>query len=400
MAIFHCRVADNKGKIVEFVREASSLDALSMELINKGYSPLAIKETEEDKQKKIYKRYSRKSILEFTDTISMLINSGLSLKDALSIAQTIFLKGNENDIIVHILERLQKGMAFHHALDAFGGSFPPLYTSLVRIGEKVGTLEQILKRLSKYLHDAQTMREKIIGALIYPLMLISIVFIGLILMVLVVFPTLQNLFSTFGEHLTQNINSLLLSARIFITILVLLVIGSIIFAIIVWFIRRKESPLTEKVDWFILRIPVIGKAVMYRESLNFLFAMETLTGSGFTLEEALEEAAYVVKNLILKSILLSIKERIIKGDSISEAFLEQKLFPERIGRWLAVGERSGNVEQVFSQLSTYYQAEIEKWSSRFMAWMQPAIMLLVGVFIILFVVLFILPIFLMYGEIM
>jgi type II secretory pathway component PulF len=400
MAIFHCRVADSSGKIIEFVREASTPDALSMELINKGYSPLAIRESQEESQKKIYKKYSRKSILEFTDTISVLINSGLSLKDALAIAQTIFLKGNENQIIVNILERLQKGMSFHHALETFGGSFPPLYTSLVRIGEKVGTLEQILKRLSKYLHDAQTIREKIIGALIYPLMLVSIVFVGLIMMVLVVFPTLQHLFSTFGAHLTRNIDTMLLSARIFITIVLLLVVGSIVLAIAVWFIRKRKSPLTEKVDWFILRIPLIGRAVLYRESLNFLFAMETLTGSGFTLEEALQEAAHVVKNLTLKSALLSIKERIIKGDSISEAFLEQKLFPERIGRWLAVGERSGNVEQVFSQLSTYYQAEIEKWSDRFMAWIQPAIMLLVGAFIILFVVLFILPIFSMYGEIM
>jgi type II secretory pathway component PulF len=400
VGIFHCKVADEKGKIMEFVREASSQDALSMELINKGLSPIAIKETSGEKEKKTYKKYSRKTILEFTDTISTLINSGLSLKDALAISQTIFLKGNENDMIVHILERLQKGMSFHHALDAFGGNFPLLYKSLVRIGEKVGTLEQILKRLSRYLHDAQTMREKIIGALIYPLMLVSIVFIGLILMVLVVFPTLQHLFSTFGKQLTQNIDSLLLSAQIFITIILLLVTGSIVFSMVLWLIRRGKGPLTEKVDWLILRIPVIGKAIMYRESLNFLFAMETLTGSAFTLEEALQEASQVVKNLALKSILLSIKERIIKGDSISEAFLEQKIFPERIGRWLAVGERSGNVEQVFSQLSNYYQAEIEKWSGRFMAWIQPAIMLMVGVFIILFVVLFILPIFLMYGKIL
>jgi type II secretory pathway component PulF len=400
MGIYHCKVADNTGKIMEFTREASSPDALSMELINKGLSPLAIRESIEEKDKKSFKRYSRKSILEFTDTISMLINSGLSLKDALSIAQTIFLKGAENDMIVHISERLQKGISFHHALDSFGGSFPPLYKSLVRIGEKVGTLEQILKRLSKYLHDAQTMREKIVGALVYPLMLVSIVFVGLILMVLVVFPTLQGLFSSFGPQLTRNVDSLLLSARIFISAMLFLIIGSIGFGVALWVIRRGHGALTEKVDRLILRIPVIGRAVLYRESLNFLFAMETLTGSGFTLEEALEEAANVVKNLALKSRLLDIKERIIRGDSISEAFLDQKIFPERIGRWLAVGERSGNVEQVFSQLSGYYQAEIEKWSGRFMSWIQPAIMLMVGVFIILFVVLFILPIFLMYGKIL
>ncbi len=400
MGIFHCKVADMNGKIIEFVREASSPDALSMELLNKGFSPLSISETREENEKKAGKRYSKKAILEFTDTITMLINSGLSLKDALSIARTIFLKGSENDMITHISERLQKGISFHHALDSFGGSFPPLYKSLVRIGEKVGTLEQILKRLSKYLHDAQTMREKIIGALIYPLMLLSIVFVGLIVMVLVVFPTLQGLFSSFGKKLTQNIDSMLLTARIFISGILFLVIGSLAFAVIVMLIRKGRGPLTEKVDWLILRIPIISRAILYRESLNFLFAMETLTGSGFTLEEALEEAAQVVNNLALKSMLLTIKEKIIKGDSISEAFLEQKIFPERIGRWLAVGERSGNVEQVFSQLSRYYQAEIEKWSGRFMSWIQPAIMLMVGVFIILFVVLFILPIFMMYGKIL
>ncbi|RPJ03278.1 MAG: type II secretion system F family protein, partial [Spirochaetaceae bacterium] len=150
---------------------------------------------------------------------------------------------------------------------------------------------------------------------------------------------------------------------------------------------------------FMLKIPVLGKSALYTESMNFLFAMDTLTGSGYSVEEALDEASHVLKNNALKKAVMKIRDRIIRGDALSEAFYEQKLFPQRIAQWIVIGERSGKVEQVFSQLSKYYQDEIDKWSTRLASWIEPFMIVAIGIFLIIFVILFLLPVFSMSGNV-
>jgi type II secretory pathway component PulF len=130
--------------------------------------------------------------------------------------------------------------------------------------------------------------------------------------------------------------------------------------------------------------------------MNLTFALETLCGGGFSVEEALQEAATVVANRAIRAGVLEVREALIKGVSLSVAFRENPVFSPRIGRWVAVGERSGQVEQVFAQLRRFHQGEMEKWTSRFMNLIEPALILLVGVLILFIVFFFITPIFSIY----
>ena len=127
--------------------------------------------------------------------------------------------------------------------------------------------------------------------------------------------------------------------------------------------------------------------------------MHTLLEGGYTLEDALEESKKVVNNVAFQSSISRIRDKIIKGDELSKAFLEESVFSEHISKWIAIGERSGHMKQVFQQLSQYYQNEIDKWITRFMGMIEPALILLVGVVVVLIVVFFITPIFSMYEQV-
>jgi type II secretory pathway component PulF len=400
MAVFLCKVADNDGRILEFSRESSSEDALLRELQSENYHPLDIAaETDRGAEKSSrVKRFKPRAVLDFTDTLGLLLSSGLSLKDALQVALTIFKKGHERQIIARILDQLNKGVSFFNALVGFGDNFPPLYRGLVRIGEKIGSLDTIFSRLSKYLSDNKKIRDKIVGSLMYPLFIVLLIVVGAILMTFVAFPALAGVFTQLGSDAAKEIETRLIIYNIAMGLVFAVILGLSAAMAVMMFLRKRGDAIGIRIDAFLIRLPIFGTITLYRESMNFLFAMETLTGSGYSIEEALNEASLVLKNHALKSAVGEIRERVIRGESIATAFQNQKLFPERISQWLLVGERSGQVEKVFAQLNTYYQGEIDKWTTRFMGLVEPVLIIFVGAAVMIFVLLFILPIFTMYGS--
>jgi type II secretory pathway component PulF len=397
MPLFHCKVADSTGKTVEMTREAPNEDVLILEFLQNNYAPIKIKEVRAEEEKvKSGKKFSQNSILEFTQTLSLLLTSGLSLKDALDVNRTIFTRGPVNRLTNTLIEQIKKGDSFHQALEKFHGSFPPLYRGLVKIGDKIGTLDNIFERLASYLRESKRIRDKLMGALSYPLMTLSFAILGVIGMALFIFPRIKDIFSSLHTSVNQNIQSTMSFVNVFLTFGAIILVMVVLFIIAVFLIRRSEGPLRDQMDKVLLKLPVVGNIIYIQESLNFLFAMETLTGSGFAVEDALPEAGKVLNNRALASGISLIRDKIIKGEHLSTAFLEDPYFDERIGRWVSIGERSGKVEVVFGQLRQYYQDELEKWSTGFMAIIEPALIILVGLIILFLIMTFFVPIFSIY----
>ena len=180
-----------------------------------------------------------------------------------------------------------------------------------------------------------------------------------------------------------------------------IVVGAIVLAAISAMVfltvaRRSSTRLAEILDRVVLRLPLIGRMRFLREMLNLLFALEMLTAGGFTVEDALSQAGDVVGNRAIRAALARVREAIVRGENLSAAFLVNPVFTPRVGRWIAVGERIGQVEQVFGQLRHHYQGEIEKWSTRFMNLVEPVLILTVGVVIFVVIIVIVMPIFSIY----
>jgi len=399
MPVFYCRVVDEKGKTAEFVRETVSEEILIRELSADKLFPLVIEEAAPYARKAGRKiKYPKNLIIEFTDTLSLLLASGLIFKEALEIAQTIFTKGKMNSLTVSLLEKIKKGTSFHDALEDFGDSFPPIYKGMVKVGEKVGSLEHAFKGLSLYLTEEKKLKEKLIGSMIYPAMILSVAFVGLIILVLFILPRIKGIFIQLGSQLPQRIESITHMMTVLIIAGIACVALLVILFAVFFLIRKIGGKMAERLDRILLKIPILGHIMSLRESLNFLFAMETLTGGGFSVEDSLLEAGNVVDNRALRSGILQTREKILRGDALSTAFMENAIFSERLCRWIHIGEKSGNIEKAFAQLRIYYQGEVERWSSRFMNLIEPVLILSVGVIIFLFIIFFVMPIFTIYGS--
>jgi type II secretory pathway component PulF len=401
MPVYLCRVADGKGKIEEMLREAVSEEPLLREFSSRNLYIISMKElVPGEASAKKGRRFSRKVVGELTDLLTLMLGSGLSLKDSLEVAQSISTRGPGNELVTLLLERIRKGGTFAAALEGAGTSFPSVYRGMVKIGERIGSLDQVFTRLSTYLTDEKKLRDRLAGALMYPSIVLSMAVASAVLIVTVFFPRMREFFSQLGPETTGKVDSLMNTLTVAFAVigsLLALLVGALVFVMVT---RRKGGPRAVLIDAFFLRVPLLRTFLMQRELLNFTFAMETLTSSGVSVDEALLEAAETVSNNALREDVRSIREKVMKGEHLSAAFSRSAMFPPRISRWVGIGERVGHVEKVFGQLRLYYQQEVEKWINRIMSLIEPAIIVALGLMIVLFIVFFIIPIFSLIGNVM
>ena len=401
MPVFICRVADAQGKIEEFLREAASEEPLVMELSSRRLFVLSVREAEQpDRAGSRGVRFSRRVVEELTDLLTLMLGSGLSLKDSLDVAQTVSTRGPGRRLVALLLERIRKGSTFAGALDAAESSFPAVYRGMVKIGERIGSLDHVFSRLSAYLAEDRRLRDRLAAALLYPAIVLGVALMSAVLLVTVLLPRLGEIFTQLGPGMGARLESLMSSLTLSFVLLAASLAAGGLLGLGVARTRKKGGVAALRVDALLLRLPLVSSFLLQRELLNFSFAMEALTASGVSVEEALSEGAGVVRNAALRREIVQARERVMKGVHLSTALEHCELMPARVARWVGVGERVGHVEKVFMQLRAYYQQEVEKWIQRLMTLIEPAFIVVLGILVILFVVFFIVPIFSLYGNIL
>ena len=390
MIRYKCRVSDSTGKISESLYNAPSQQALIKQINDESLYLISFR-IDQGKKKK---RFSRKVILDFTDTMALMLEAGITIRDALKVSSATFKDNKTGELIAALSDSLNKGRSFPEAIEELHSDFPPLYRGMVKIGDNTGSMDEVFGKLSKYLNDEKIMREKIQGALMYPILVLSVLFLGLTGVFFYVFPKIRKTFAIDTlDVVFQRFQVLMFSVFIPLVLIILFILFIVLFS-------RNSGKFKTFADGVLLKSPLIGRINLLRSSLNIMFSLEVLTSSGYPLETALNESSSVLSNKLLKEALLRIRKAIISGEKLSSAFERETLFPLRMSLWIAIGEASGNVGRVFSQLRVYFQGELDKMTSRIMLLVEPVLIVLVGVFMILFVVLFVVPLFGIFGAIL
>jgi type II secretory pathway component PulF len=397
---YKCTVADSSGKTKIMYRTGTNKDEVISSFSGSSFIPVKI-EFLSRKNSNHSSRKKAKMVLEFTQMMEMLLDSGLSIKDSLEITSLIGTKKDDcGELAGELLSEIRKGITFAKAVSNMDTIFPSVYRGIISVGDHVGSVERIFPRLRMYLETSKKLRDKFVSALIYPCLVFFIAVIGMTGLAVFVFPKLETMFSEFGGEaavlLQNNIHKLQAGIVAFIICLLL----AIITVLIIKKTAERDTTIKARLDGLSLRCPVIGKFNAEWQTLNFAFAMETLTAGGVTIETAISEAESVITNEAYKNALSDVTSDIIKGTSISEAFSNHQEFPSYMSKWLMVGERSGKTEQVFAQIRTYFQSDIEKYTSWFMSLIEPALIILVGLLLLVLVITIIVPIFSLYGTIL
>ncbi|QQO10742.1 type II secretion system F family protein [Breznakiella homolactica] len=399
MAHYRCIIVGRDGKKTDTIREASSEKELIAACGSSGQFLVSYTVVEESELYRAKKHFRRDTILEFTEIMASLLQSGVTIQDGLDLCRSIAGGQKTAELAEGLLQGVRRGVPFHRVLKMYAPSFSPLYQSLVRLGEKTGSVAGVFVRLGSYLRSERMLRGKLGNAMLYPMLILFIAAAGCLGILFYVMPRMSEIFSAFntgsGDDLGLEIGriytSLWISLGFFAAVLA--------FAALVLIFRKKSPHFLLFTDRIILSLPVIGPFVRSVQTLDFSFAMEMLTGSGIVVSTALRESASVVSNRAFGRAIESVHGMLLRGEKLSAAFKAHGEFPEYIGTWIAVGERTGAVEPVFSQIREYFQGTVDHSSEKMMGMIEPVLTLLIGIIVLILVVQFVLPVFSLYGRI-
>ena len=398
MSSFVCRVIDSKGNRLVIRRDATHPTAVVRDLNQEGFFILSVRPVSQSSTVPV-RRLKPAVVLEFTQILATLMANGLRLKEALTIAKKLG-GAAVAPLLSEVEEKVGKGDSLFEALSTWKSGFSSLYLGLVRIGEKTGDLGTIFSRLSEYLAGRQALRDKTISALVYPAFILVVALVGLVLLATFVLPSLTGMISSMNPKAAaiykNNVVNFQVGAAVIVVILTLL---GLFIAFAVGF-RSKNATWAKQLDGFLLNVPWLKTFYHFAFGLNFAFAMETLLNSSYPLEEALTESAWVVGNLRFREGLLRSRESVVKGVPLSQALLQEKVFPQVLIGWMAVGEGAHDLVRSFTQVRSFYQKETDKFYSRLMNLAEPALIVVVGGIFLTLILTFITPIFTMMGNLL
>lgn len=394
-----------KGDLKTGTLEAEDKKALSKILHQEGYTLLkAEPEIAETKGRfKTSFSFSRGvSLVEkmmFTRNLQVMISAGVSLPRSLSILSTQSKNKNLKKSLNEILEMVNKGGSFSDALKKHPRIFPEIFVSMIKVGEESGTLEDVLKNLTFQMEREHDLRSKVMGAMIYPAVVIcAMIGIGALMLIMVV-PKLAETFRELGIELpptTQFVMGLgeFLATKWYM----LLILIFILFFVFQRIIKTKEGKRV--FDKIVLKIPIISPIVKKTNSAQTLRTLSSLIVSGVPIIQALNVVSGALGNVYFQEAIIKSAEKVQKGEKLSATLKPyQNLYPPMVVQMVEIGEETGQTSEILAKLANFYEEEVTNATKNLSSIIEPILMLLIGGAIGFFAVSMIQPMYSMLGAI-
>jgi type II secretion system protein F len=339
-------------------------------------------------------KVKHKDLALFTRQFSVMLDAGLPLVQCLEIL------GQQQDnkafqkIIFQVRSDVEAGMTLADSMAKHPRVFEPLYSNMVAAGETGGILDIILQRLSTYLEKMVKLKSDVKSALIYPIAVIVISIIVISIIMIVVIPAFKNIFEGLlgpGEKLPW-LTEFVVSISSFMAgfwWLIALVVGAIVFALKAWYKTDKGQHF---IDNLTLRLPVIGQIMRKIAVSRFSRTLSTLLKSGVPLLTSLDIVKNIVGNVRLAGVIESSREAITEGESIAAPLKRSGEFPPLVYHMVAIGERSGQLEEMLTNVANAYDAQVETKIGALTALLEPFMIVGMGVVVAFIVFSILMPI--------
>jgi len=395
MAEFVCRMALPTGEIVERTVVADSEAALRRELEDKDTLILELR-----RQNPVLSavtgvfalrpRISAREFLFFNQEFSALLRAGLPILTSLDILidrrkNLVFKKA-----LVNIRERVKAGEALSEAFTAQGEMFPKLYAASLASGERSGELPNVLKRYIAYTRSILSIRKKVVGALIYPAILVCVSVILISIMVFYVIPSFSSLFKDLGTDLPV-ITQMLMDVSIFlqaqwVPIVAVLLGGTAAFT--VWY---RSPGGRVGFDRLKMRLPLVGDVFRDYAQNRFTRTFSTLLAGGIPLVTSLELAARAVGNAVLEMELMGVTVKVREGQPLWESLERTGYITEMAIEMIKVGESTGALVEMLDNASEFSEEEIDYKLSKMVTLIEPVMLVFMAIVVTGMLLAFYLP---------
>ena len=373
--------ADSESELVERLRDQGMLPMqVARATGTVGGTAGAPAETAPRRRWFASKRVTRDQLLAITRELATLLQAGLPLDRALEIEIGLAMAAPTVALLQQIRDDVRGGKSLSQALDARRDVFSRFYVNIVRAGEAGGALGVVLTRLADTMERNKDLRESVTSALIYPCILIGVAVLSVMVLLVWVVPQFEQTFSQAGKALplpTQVVIFLGTGLRHWWWAVALAVA-----AFISW-VRRKLGQPAARLAWDarLLRMPLVGDLVLKVDVARFARTLATLLGNGVTLLSGLAIVKETVGNGVLAAALDGVVVRLREGKGFGRPLGETRVYPRLAVQMIMVGEESGRLEEMLVRVADVYDREVQVAVKRFLAILEPVLILSLAVFI-------------------
>ena len=332
-----------------------------------------------------------KDIVIMTRQLATLLEASTPIVEALNITANQLQNKNLVYILYSLKEDIVQGKRLGSSMKKFPGVFSDTYISMVTAGDSSGNLDIVFNKLADYLEESASIKQKVISALTYPLILIGFSIVVIISLLAFVLPQVVGQFIKAGAEL-PFITKFLIGISNNITPILIVIVISI--GIIFYFYKNYVSKIENKIifDRKLLNTPLLGNFILNSELERFSSTMELLLASGTNLDVALEECSKIFNNKFLSKIILNAKNDVVEGKDFIVSLKNEGVFPDIFIQLVSSGYRSGNLVKMFNKVSHFLKSEIENKRAIFLSLLEPIVIIFMGGFIMLIVLAILIPI--------
>ena len=336
--------------------------------------------------------------LVFNQELVALLKAGLPVVQAFGLLHERQKNPTLRRVLGDVGERIKGGSSVSEAFAEEGDLFPRLYATSLKAGEKSGEIENVLRRYLKYQKTLLTITRKVVSTLVYPAILIVLSAILISILMTVVIPRFQEFFHDFEADLPLLTNVVVRVAT-FLRGNILWIAGGLA-ALVFLAARWVDTPGGALArDAFVLKIPVVGGILSRFAISQFTRSLATLLGGGTPLVPSLESAADAIGNRHVARRVRDVVPRVREGGELWKALDETGIFTDLTIEMIKVGEASGALEDMLTSVSDFYDDEIDVLLSRVISFVEPAILVIMGVVILTILLSVYLPIFTIMSQI-
>ncbi len=381
---YRCRLGTPTGEIVEETLLADSEARLRHDLEQKGLCVIAMQPRRSFASLTIGRQERRRiptrEFLVFNQELATLLKAGMPLVQSLDILRGRVADPTFRRVVDDVHERVRAGSALSEAFSAHGDLLSGAYIASLLAGEKSGSLEGVLRRFVSYMKVIEGVKRRVLSALIYPAVLISLALVVVSIIVLKVVPEFASFYDSFGAKLPA-VTRFILAVSMFVRsqfLLVLLVI--VVLAVGVWGWLKQPAQRT-RFDHTVLRVPWAGGIALRFATSQIARTLATLLGGGLPLVNAIEIAAKSTGNHFLGQELRVVGQRVREGEPFAAALSSRRVFPDVAVKMSEVGESTGALQEMLSSLADFYDEEIETELGRFISVIEPVLLIIMGLVI-------------------
>lgn len=390
---FNYTAINRNGKRVRSSLDASSIETAKSSLRGAGYTILDIKEQttlNRDIEIPFLGNPKAKDMAVFCRQFVSILRAGVSVASVLAMLGQQTSNKKLRAAIREMQADVEKGEALASSMRRHPKIFPAILVNMVSAGEASGNLEESFRQMELYFERSKRTKSKVTSAMIYPCVLIVVMIIVLIVMMTKIIPNFLKTFEDMDAELPKLTQGVMAVCEWFkswwwvpLLVLAALIVGGVLF--------HRTNKGKHFFGWLARKTPVVGNLTVKTACATFCRTMEVLIGSGLTLTDSMDLAASNMGNIYYLEAIRDARALVAEGTPLRESLVRTGIFPPMVSNLVGVGEETGDLQSMMGKVADYYDEEVDEATKKLLNLMEPAIIIVMAVFVVIIVLAIYLP---------